>query len=50
MVMTTKELLEKTLAFKEEINLEISGNFCQRTGYAKIIEAMQQDVTHAESY
>ena len=43
MIMSTKELLDRNSdPTIEEIKKGISGNLCRCTGYAKIIEAIQQ--------
>jgi carbon-monoxide dehydrogenase small subunit len=43
MLMTAKALLDKYLnPDRERIREAISGNICRCTGYAKIIEAVEQ--------
>jgi carbon-monoxide dehydrogenase small subunit len=42
MILTAKGLLDKQPSpTEEEIRLEIAGNLCRCTGYAKIIEAIK---------
>ena len=45
MLMTTKEIISsKKKLTRDEIRSEISGNYCRRTGYQSIVDAIEESI------